>query len=77
MLIKFYTEGCAPCYALSVLLDAKMIEYEAIDISKNINQAIKHKVRSVPTLLNTETGARLMGFKDKQTVEEWLDDNQG
>ena len=77
MLIKFYTEGCNPCYALSVMLDNKMVEYESVDIEKDMVAAIKHRVMSVPTLLNTETGARLIGFKDKETVEKWLHDNQG
>lgn len=77
MLIKFHTEGCNPCYALSVMLDNKMVEYESVDIEKDMDAAIKHRVMSVPTLLNTETGARLIGFKDKETVEKWLHDNQG
>lgn len=77
MLIKFHTEGCNPCYALSVMLDNMMVEHESVDIEKDMDAAIKYRVMSVPTLLNTETGARLIGFKDKQTVEKWLHDNQG
>jgi len=76
MLLKFYTEGCNPCYALSVLLDNMMINYESVDIEKDMQAAIDHRVMSVPVLLNTETGARLVGFKDKQTVEKWLNDNK-
>lgn len=76
MLLKFYTEGCNPCYALSVLLDSMMINYESVDIEKDMQAAIDHRVMSVPVLLNTETGARLIGFKDKQTVEKWLNDNK-
>ena len=76
MLIKFYTKGCQPCYALSVALDKLMIEYTEVDIGKDLESAIKHEVMSVPTLLNTETGNRLTGFTSQVQLEEWLHDNQ-
>jgi thiol-disulfide isomerase/thioredoxin len=76
MIIKFYTEGCGPCYALGILLDKLMVDYDEIDIGKDFESAIDHRVLSVPTLLNSATGSRLVGFKDKETVEEWLNDNQ-
>ena len=76
MLMKFSSQGCGPCYALGVLLDEKMVDYEEVDVGKDIELAVAHKVLSVPTLLNTTTGSRLIGFKDKETVEAWLDDNQ-
>jgi len=75
MIVKFYTEGCMPCYALTVLLDELMVDYDEVNIEKDMESAIDHRVRSVPTLLNTDTGARLVGFKDKETVEAWLNDN--
>jgi len=75
MIIKFYTEGCQPCYALSTLLDNKMINYVSCNIESDWALAAEHKIRSVPTLLNTETNNRLIGFKDKETVEGWLNDN--
>ena len=77
MIIKFYTEGCSPCYAMSLLLDKMMVEYDEIDIGKDMESAIDHRVSSVPTLLNTANGSRLVGFKDKATVEAWINDNQG
>lgn len=76
MLIKFYTEGCQPCYALGVSLDKLLIDYTEVDIGKDLESAIKHKVMSVPTLLNTETGSRLTGFTGQVQLEEWLNDNQ-
>lgn len=76
MLIKFFTEGCSPCYALSLVLDEKMIPYSSVDINKDMDSAIAYRVMSVPTLLNTDTNARLVGFKDKETLEKWLNDNQ-
>ena len=75
MIIKFYTTGCAPCKVVSTILDELQISYEDIDIGKDMESAIKHRVRTVPTLVNTETGKRLIGFKDKTTVEDWINDN--
>jgi|TARA_R110002126_G_scaffold279899_1_gene427017 thioredoxin 1 len=75
MIIKFYTEGCTPCKTVSAILDELGVSYENVNIEKDMDSAIKYRVRTVPTLVNTETGKRLVGFKDKLTVEGWLDDN--
>jgi len=77
MIIKFQTKGCSPCYAMSVLLDKMMVEYEEVDIEKDMESAIDNRVSSVPTLINTTNGNRLVGFKDKETVKEWINDNTG
>jgi len=75
MIIKFYTEGCQPCKAVGGILDNKGIEYEEIDIGKDIDSAIHYKVRSVPTVINTDTGATLVGFKGIYDTEEWINEN--
>ena len=75
MIIKFYTEGCAPCKAISSVLNRAVVDHEEVDIGKDIELAIKYKVRSVPTLLNTETGATLIGFKGIRETTEWVNDN--
>ena len=36
MIIKFYTEGCAPCKAVSQILNSLNIDYEEIFISSVI-----------------------------------------
>ena len=77
MILKFSTAGCSPCYALGLVLDSMMVEYTEVDISEKVSMAIEYRVMSVPTLVNTETGARLVGFNDKKILEEWLNDNQG
>ena len=74
MIIKFYTEGCAPCKAVSQVLNSLEINYEEIDIGKDIDPAIHYKVRSVPTVLNTETGATLVGFKGIMETTEWVNE---
>jgi glutaredoxin len=75
MIIKFFTEGCHPCKAISSLLNSLEIDYQEIDIAKDIPSAIKHKVRSVPTVLNTDTGKSLVGFPGIMKAEEWINDN--
>ena len=75
MIIKFYTEGCQPCKAVSSVLNSNEIDYDEIDIGKDIKSAIHHKIRSVPTVLNTETGATLVGFNSISKTQEWINDN--
>lgn len=75
MIIKFYTEGCAPCKAVSAVLNSNEIDYDEVDIGKDIDSAIKYKVRSVPTVINTETGATLVGFKGITQTQEWIDEH--
>jgi glutaredoxin len=75
-ILKFSTPGCSPCYALSVLLDEMMVDYDDIDITKDVEAAITHRIRSVPTLVDTVTNARLSSFTSRAAVEAWLDDNQ-
>lgn len=62
---------------MSSILDNLDVSYEEIDIGKDTDSAILYRVMSVPTLLNTDNGSRLIGFKNKATVEAWIDDNQG
>jgi|TARA_R110000822_G_scaffold131716_1_gene268819 thiol-disulfide isomerase/thioredoxin len=76
MIIKFYTEGCAPCKAVTQVMNSMEIPYHEINIGQNIGEAIKYKVMSVPTLLNAKTGERLVGFKSITHTTEWLNDNQ-
>ena len=64
-----------PCKAVSTVLNHAEVDYEEIDIAKDIASAIKYRVRSVPTVLNTETGATLIGFKGIRETTEWVNDN--
>jgi thioredoxin-like negative regulator of GroEL len=75
MIIKFYTEGCQPCKAVSTVLNHEEVDYEEIDIGKDIDAAIHYKVRSVPTVINTETGATLVGFKGIRETTEWINEH--
>lgn len=75
MLLKFYTPSCQPCKALSAVLDEKRVDYVEVNVNEYVDRAIANRIRSVPVLINDETGARLDGFKDKAQVEAWLNDH--
>ena len=75
-LIKFMTKGCAPCAAVGQVLDNLEVEYQEVDLATDIDAAVAHKVRSVPTLLNTETGERLTGFPGIYKTQDWINDNK-
>jgi len=76
MIIKFYTQGCAPCKAIDSILTQMDVSFHEVDISQDIDKAIEFKVKSVPTLLNTESGERLVGFKSISHTEGWIHDNR-
>lgn len=74
-IIKFMSKGCAPCAAVGNVLDSMGIEHDTIDIAEDIEKAIEYQVRSVPTILNTETNERLLGFNGIYKTEEWINVN--
>ena len=75
MIIKFYTKSCGPCKMVTNALDELEVTYEEVDIEEDMQSAIDNRVSSVPTLINTETGSRIIGFKNKQKIQEWLNGN--
>ena len=77
MITKFYTQSCGPCKMLTSVLDELGVEYKEVDVEADMQTAIDNHVSSVPTLINTETGSRLVGFKSKEKLQEWLNDNSG
>jgi hypothetical protein len=60
---------------VTAVLDDLEVEYEGVDIEEDMQTAIDNRVSSVPTLVNTETGSRIIGFKNKEKIQEWLNDN--
>ena len=75
MIIKFYTKSCGPFKMVTNVLDELEVTYEEVDIEEDMQSAIDNRVSSVPTLINTETGSRIIGFKNKQKIQEWLNGN--
>jgi|TARA_B110000908_G_C9893472_1_gene287834 hypothetical protein len=60
---------------LTIALDEMGVAYHEVDIEEDMQTAIDNRVRSVPTLINAETGSRLVGFSNKEKLQEWLNDN--
>ncbi len=58
----FTSEYWGPCKQLGSLPDT----VEKVDVQKNPEAAIEHKVTSIPTLIN-EAGDRFIGLEDIQT----------
>lgn len=78
-LLKFYAEWCGPCKTQTEVLkgfDLNGTELEEIDIDVSIDQAVKYKVRSVPTLvlLNDagEEVGRKIGLQNAQQLKAFL-----
>ena len=64
--IKFSKENCSPCKQVSQWLDERGIECETINPYETPDEAVKYRVRSVPTVLvyeGAEEIGRSVGFK--------------
>ena len=77
-LLKFSSSSCIPCKTLDEQLsqlDLTNFNYQHIDIQEQTDFAIKHKIRSVPTLIildnNTEIKRHIGGLSQSQ-LEEFL-----
>jgi thioredoxin len=84
VLVDFWTDWCAPCKPLAVMLDELSSEIgDKIVIAKvnaetSPNIANKYGVRGFPTLLIFKEGevlASRSGAMPKQKIKEWIDQN--
>lgn len=76
-ILKFQADWCEPCKALTKLMEEidTKIEIEVIDIDKEPLTTTKYGIRGVPTLVKIDENGivnRLVGFKDKQQLEKWI-----
>ena len=73
-ILKFYADWCAPCRALTTVLDGGNVETEAVNIELNADLTIQHNVRKVPTLVfldeEGKEAARLSGMITLEQVKE-------
>ena len=81
VLVDFWTEWCAPCKPLAILLDELAVELgDKIVIAKvnaetSPNTANKYGVRGFPTMLifkDGEVAASRSGAMPKQKIKEWI-----
>lgn len=49
--LLFYSEHCHNCVPVKKWLDENNIDYDAVDVTKNMELARKHQIISTPTLL--------------------------
>lgn len=74
-LVKFMSAGCQPCKAVGRVLDQMDVAYTEVNIAEDMETAIQHRVLNVPTLINTETGAKLIGFPGILKTQEWINEH--
>jgi thioredoxin 1 len=81
-LIDFWGEGCAPCRALSPLLEQLSEENKdhiligKMKVEDNPKTASKYGVRGMPTMLflkNGEVKEIMVGYRNKPTIQKSID----
>jgi thioredoxin 1 len=75
--LRFTATWCQPCKALAQQLEELGLDNEVtvVDIDEQSELAIKHGVRSVPTLVALDNGKeikRMVGVKAKDILLDWF-----
>lgn len=81
VILDLWAPWCAPCRAVTVVLNSLEKEYPSIkfckiNIDENPSMTERFKVYSLPTVLgfsNGELVSQLLGAKDKNKFKEMLD----
>ena len=65
MLIKFTSPICQPCKDLNRLIKDNNItlELEEVDVTKNPDIVMQYGIKAVPTLVNVDTGDKVVGIR--------------
>jgi thioredoxin 1 len=81
-LTDFWAAWCGPCKMVAPILDQLAGEYSdklkitKLDVDQNPTLATRFGVMSIPTLILFKDGepvGRLIGFRPKQQLAEWID----
>ena len=72
-ILYFTAAWCAPCKALSPVMDSLQgqINFDKIDVDTNTDLSAQYGVRGVPSLVLVENGneiSRLVGAQTKETI---------
>ena len=72
-ILYFTATWCAPCKALSPVMDSLQgqINFDKIDVDTNTDLSAQYGVRGVPSLVLVENGnevGRLVGAQTKETI---------
>lgn len=85
-LIDFFATWCAPCKAISPVLEDLSSELEdkvtiyKLDIDESPNSPTAKGVRGVPTLMLFKSGELVdtkVGFTDRENLRKWIVANSG
>lgn len=71
---RFTASWCNPCKMLAKTLENNDlgVDIEVIDIDENRELCDTYNIRGVPTLVDPETGATLVGNKTLDEIRNWL-----
>lgn len=71
---RFTASWCNPCKMLAKTLENHDLDVEivVVDIDENRELCEKFNIRGVPTLVDPETGAALVGNKTLDEIRNWL-----
>ena len=82
VLVDFWAEWCAPCKALTPILDeisdelSEKVAITKVNLDDNQDLAMKYSIRSIPTLLLFKSGELLdmkVGLPSKSVLVDWID----
>lgn len=84
VLVQYYADWCGPCQMLKPVIEQiskemQDVEFVRVDIDQHRDLAVNEGVQSIPTVIMYKNGkevARDAGFKPKNLLETWLNNNK-